>query len=261
MVTITDVTAEVQAEQRLRHSEETFRLTFEDAKTAGTTLGSGVVMLFDDTVDSLALFDPLTGEILRKVPRYTVYPGSHYVTPKERLIGAIDQIREELRDRLKVLREQNKLVEAQRLEQRTLFDMEMMKEVGYCAGIENYSRYLSGRAAGEPPPCLFDYLPGNALLVIDESHQTIPQLGAMFKGDRSRKETLVEYGFRLPSALDNRPLKFEEFEARMRQVAKPVTDRFAPSSSGSEPRAPACRSTEVEGSSTSTRTRTTLDGV
>ncbi|HEV8444000.1 MAG TPA: excinuclease ABC subunit UvrB [Steroidobacteraceae bacterium] len=170
------------------------------------------IELFDETIDSLALFDPLTGEIQRKLPRYTVYPGSHYVTPKERLIGAIDHIREELRDRLKVLREQNKLVEAQRLEQRTLFDMEMMKEVGYCAGIENYSRYLSGRQAGEPPPCLFDYLPGNSLLIIDESHQTIPQLGAMYKGDRSRKETLVEYGFRLPSALDNRPLKFEEWE-------------------------------------------------
>ena len=170
------------------------------------------VELFDETIESLATFDPLTGEIMRKLPRYTVYPGSHYVTPKERLIGAIDKIREELRERLKELRDQNKLVEAQRLEQRTMFDMEMMKEVGYCAGIENYSRYLSGREAGEPPPCLFDYLPGNALLFIDESHQTIPQLGAMFKGDRSRKETLVEYGFRLPSALDNRPLKFEEWE-------------------------------------------------
>jgi excinuclease ABC subunit B len=170
------------------------------------------VELFDETIDAIALFDPLTGEVHRKLPRYTIYPGSHYVTPKERIIGAIDQIREELRDRLKVLREQNKLVEAQRLEQRTMFDMEMMKEVGYCAGIENYSRYLSGRAPGEPPPCLFDYLPGNALLIIDESHQTIPQLGAMYKGDRSRKETLVEYGFRLPSALDNRPLKFEEWE-------------------------------------------------
>src|SRR6185295_6027897 len=144
--------------------------------------------------------------------RYTIYPGTHYVTPKEKVIGAVDHIREDLRDRLKVLREQNKLVEAQRLEQRTMFDMEMMKEVGYCSGIENYSRYLSGRAPGEPPPCLFDYLPRNALLVIDESHQTIPQLGAMYKGDRSRKETLVEYGFRLPSALDNRPLKFEEWE-------------------------------------------------
>jgi excinuclease ABC subunit B len=170
------------------------------------------VELFDETIESIALFDPLTGEIQRKVPRYTIYPGSHYVTPKERIIGAIDQIRDELRGRLKELREQNKLVEAQRLEQRTMFDMEMMREVGYCAGIENYSRYLSGRAAGEPPPCLFDYLPGNALLVVDESHQTIPQLGAMYKGDRSRKETLVEYGFRMPSALDNRPLKFEEWE-------------------------------------------------
>jgi excinuclease ABC subunit B len=170
------------------------------------------VELFDETIESIALFDPLTGEIQRKLPRYTIYPGSHYVTPKERLIGAIDFIREELRDRLKVLREQNKLVEAQRLEQRTMFDMEMMKEVGYCSGIENYSRYLSGRAPGEPPPCLFDYLPKDALLIVDESHQTIPQLGAMYKGDRSRKETLVEYGFRLPSALDNRPLKFEEWE-------------------------------------------------
>jgi excinuclease ABC subunit B len=170
------------------------------------------VELFDDTIDSITLFDPLTGAISRKVPRFTVYPGTHYVTPRERLIGAVDQVREELRERLKALREAGKLLEAQRLEQRTLFDMEMMKEVGYCAGIENYSRYLSGRAAGEPPPCLFDYLPRNALLVIDESHQTIPQLGAMYRGDRSRKEVLVEYGFRLPSALDNRPLKFEEWE-------------------------------------------------
>ena len=168
--------------------------------------------LFDETIESLALFDPLTGEILRRVPRYTVYPGTHFVTPKERLLGAIDQIREELRLRLAELREAGKLLEAQRLEQRTMFDMEMMKEVGYCAGIENYSRYLSGRSAGEPPPCLYDYLPENALLVVDESHQTIPQLGAMYKGDRSRKETLVEYGFRLPSALDNRPLRFEEWE-------------------------------------------------
>ncbi len=170
------------------------------------------VELFDDTIDSIALFDPLTGAVSRKVPRFTVYPGTHYVTPRERLIGAVDQIREELRERLKELREAGKLLEAQRLEQRTMFDMEMMKEVGYCAGIENYSRYLSGRAPGEPPPCLFDYLPRNALLVIDESHQTVPQLGAMYRGDRSRKEVLVEYGFRLPSALDNRPLKFEEWE-------------------------------------------------
>jgi len=170
------------------------------------------VELFDDQVDALSFFDPLTGEVLRKVPRLTVYPSSHYVTPKERVQKAVDEIRGELRVRLRELHDAGKLVEAQRLQQRTLFDLEMMNEVGYCAGIENYSRYLSGRIAGEPPPCLFDYLPKDALLVIDESHQTIPQLGAMYKGDRSRKETLVEYGFRLPSALDNRPLRFEEFE-------------------------------------------------
>src|SRR5271168_2354894 len=170
------------------------------------------VELFDDKIESISLFDPLTGEVLRKVPRLTVYPSSHYVTPKERVQSAVNEIRDELRTRLLELNAAGKLVEAQRLQQRTLFDLEMMHEVGYCAGIENYSRYLSGRAAGEPPPCLFDYLPKDALLVIDESHQTIPQLGAMYKGDRSRKETLVEYGFRLPSALDNRPLRFEEFE-------------------------------------------------
>ncbi|HEY5264211.1 MAG TPA: excinuclease ABC subunit UvrB [Steroidobacteraceae bacterium] len=170
------------------------------------------VELFDDSVESLSFFDPLTGEVLRKVPRLTVYPSTHYVTPKERVQNAVEEIRGELRTRLLELHAAGKLVEAQRLQQRTLFDLEMMNEVGYCAGIENYSRYLSGRAAGEPPPCLFDYLPKDALLVIDESHQTIPQLGAMYKGDRSRKETLVEYGFRLPSALDNRPLRFEEFE-------------------------------------------------
>jgi excinuclease ABC subunit B len=170
------------------------------------------VELFDDQIESLSRFDPLTGEVLRKVPRLTVYPSTHYVTPKERVQSAVGEIREELRARLLDLHGASKLVEAQRLQQRTLFDLEMMNEVGYCAGIENYSRYLSGRTAGEPPPCLFDYLPKNALLVIDESHQTIPQLGAMYKGDRSRKETLVEYGFRLPSALDNRPLRFEEFQ-------------------------------------------------
>jgi excinuclease ABC subunit B len=170
------------------------------------------VELFDDQVEALSFFDPLTGEIMRRVPRLTVYPSTHYVTPKERVQSAVESIREELRSRLMDLHGASKLVEAQRLQQRTLFDLEMMNEVGYCAGIENYSRYLSGRSPGEPPPCLFDYLPKNALLVIDESHQTIPQLGAMYKGDRSRKETLVEYGFRLPSALDNRPLRFEEFE-------------------------------------------------
>ncbi len=170
------------------------------------------VELFDDTIENLSLLDPLLGKTLQKIPRYTVYPGTHYVTPRDQLVTAIDRIREELRERLKVLRDNDKLVEAQRLEQRTQFDMEMIREVGYCSGIENYSRYLSGREAGEPPPCLFDYLPPNALLIADESHQTIPQLGAMYRGDRSRKETLVEYGFRLPSALDNRPLKFEEWE-------------------------------------------------
>ncbi len=171
------------------------------------------VELFDDVIDSIARFDPLTGEIRARLPRFTVYPGTHFVTPKDRLVGAIDQIREDLRLRLADLYEANKLVEAQRLQQRTTFDLEMIQEIGYCQGIENYSRYLSGHAPGEAPPCLYDYLPDNALLVVDESHQTIPQLGAMYKGDRSRKETLVEYGFRLPSALDNRPLKFEEWEA------------------------------------------------
>jgi excinuclease ABC subunit B len=170
------------------------------------------VELLDDAIENLSLIDPLTGQLIARIPRYTVYPGTHYVTPADRLSGAIDLIREELRGRLAVLREADKLVEAQRLEQRTLFDLEMIKEVGYCSGIENYSRYLSGREAGEPPPCLFDYLPPDALMVIDESHQSIPQLGAMYRGDRSRKETLVEYGFRLPSALDNRPLQFEEWE-------------------------------------------------
>ena len=170
------------------------------------------VQLFDDEIESLMFFDPLTGEVLRKVPRVTIFPSSHYVTPKDRLVGALDKIKDELRARLVALRADSKLVEAQRLEQRTLYDLEMMNEVGYCAGIENYSRYLSGRAPGEPPPCLFDYLPEGALLIVDESHVTVPQLGAMYKGDRSRKETLVEYGFRLPSALDNRPLRFDEWE-------------------------------------------------
>ena len=176
------------------------------------------VELFDETIENLQLFDPLTGEVKRKIPRFTVYPGTHYVTPKDQILKAVDQIRNELRERLAELRAQDKLVEAQRLEQRTMFDMEMMQEVGYCSGIENYSRYLSGRAAGEAPPCLYDYLPDDALLIVDESHQTLPQLGAMFKGDRSRKETLVEYGFRLPSALDNRPLRFEEWEKRAPQM-------------------------------------------
>ncbi len=170
------------------------------------------VELFDDEVENLSFFDPLTGEVLRRVPRLTIYPTSHYVTPREKLLAAVEKIKAELEVRLEELRKAEKLVEAQRLEQRTRFDVEMILELGYCAGIENYSRHLSGREEGEPPPTLFDYLPADALLVIDESHVTIPQLGGMYKGDRSRKETLVEFGFRLPSALDNRPLRFEEFE-------------------------------------------------
>ncbi len=176
------------------------------------------VELFDDEIEQITLFDPLTGETRQKVPRFTVYPKSHYVTPRETVLAAIEEIKEELKERLAFLYRENRLVEAQRLEQRTRFDVEMMVEVGYCSGIENYSRYLSGRAAGEPPPTLFDYLPAGALLVVDESHVTIPQLGGMYRGDRSRKETLVEYGFRMPSALDNRPLRFDEFEARKPQA-------------------------------------------
>jgi excinuclease ABC subunit B len=170
------------------------------------------VELLDDEIEQISFFDPLTGEVTQRTPRATIYPKTHYVTPRETLLACVDQIRTDLAEQLERLRAANKLVEAQRLEQRTRFDMEMILEVGYCNGIENYSRYLSGRSAGEPPPCLFDYLPDDALLFVDESHVTIPQIGGMYKGDRSRKETLVEYGFRLPSALDNRPLSFEEYE-------------------------------------------------
>jgi excinuclease ABC subunit B len=173
--------------------------------------------LFDDEVESLTLFDPLTGETFHKVPRFTVYPSSHYVTPRETTLRAIEQIKEELRDRVDFYIKNNKLVEAQRIEQRTRYDLEMLNELGFCKGIENYSRHLSGRRPGEAPPTLIDYLPKNALMIIDESHVTIPQIGAMYKGDRARKENLVDYGFRLPSALDNRPLRFEEFEQVMRQ--------------------------------------------
>ena len=176
------------------------------------------VELFDDEIDNISTFDPLTGEVLARVPRYTVFPKTHYVTPRERILAVLDEIREELAERLEVLKDANKLVEAQRLEQRTRFDLEMIKELGYCSGIENYSRYLSGRQPGEPPPTLFDYLPKDALLIVDESHVTVPQLGGMYKGDRSRKETLVEYGFRLPSALDNRPLRFDEWEGLAPQM-------------------------------------------
>ena len=170
------------------------------------------VELFDDEIETISIFDPLTGEIFKQVPRITIHPKSHYVTERQIILDAIEVIREELVERLEQFRRDNKLVELQRLEQRTRFDLEMMMEIGYCSGIENYSRHLSGRRPGEPPPTLFDYLPHNALLVVDESHVTIPQLGAMYRGDRSRKENLVEYGFRLPCALDNRPLRFDEFE-------------------------------------------------
>lgn len=176
------------------------------------------VELFDDEIEELSYFDPLTGEVLRKVPRLTIYPKTHYVTSKDRLVNTLDDIKAELKARLEQFREQGKLLEAQRLEQRTKFDLEMIAELGYCQGIENYSRYLSGRPPGEAPPTLFDYLPPDALLVIDESHVTVPQIGGMYRGDRSRKETLVEYGFRLPSALDNRPLKFDEWESLAPQM-------------------------------------------
>jgi excinuclease ABC subunit B len=176
------------------------------------------VSLFDDEVERLTLFDPLTGQVLHEVPRYTIYPSSHYVTPRGTTLRAIEAIKIELRERLEVFQRQGKLLEAQRLEQRTRFDLEMLAELGFCKGIENYSRLLSGRRAGEPPPTLIDYLPRNALMIIDESHVTVPQIGGMYRGDRARKENLVDYGFRLPSALDNRPLTFEEFERMLPQT-------------------------------------------
>jgi excinuclease ABC subunit B len=175
------------------------------------------VELFDDEIDSLLLFDPLTGKIRQKIPRFTVYPSSHYVTPRQTVLRAIEAIKVELKERVEWFVARGKLVEAQRLEQRTRFDLEMMNELGFCKGIENYTRHLSGALPGEPPPTLIDYLPPDALMIIDESHVTIPQLGGMYRGDRARKETLVEYGFRLPSALDNRPLRFDEFERKMRR--------------------------------------------
>ncbi|MCH9692167.1 MAG: excinuclease ABC subunit UvrB [Gammaproteobacteria bacterium] len=184
-----------------------------DIYPADSDLEAVRLSLFDEEIEAITLFDPLTGEQLKKVPRITIFPKSHYVTPRETIVSAIDEISDELKDRLKQLKARDKLVEAQRLEQRTRYDLEMMKELGYCNGVENYSRYLSGRKVGQPPPTLFDYLPPEALLFVDESHVTVPQIGGMYKGDRSRKETLVEYGFRLPSALDNRPLRFEEWEA------------------------------------------------
>jgi excinuclease ABC subunit B len=171
------------------------------------------IELFDDEIEQISLFDPLTGEVRSRLARVTIYPKTHYVTPRETIIGAIDGIEEELKERLEYYRDNNLLVEAQRLEQRTRYDVEMMRELGYCSGIENYSRYLSGRSEGDAPPTLFDYIPKDALVFVDESHVTIPQIGGMYRGDRSRKETLVQFGFRLPSALDNRPMRFEEWEA------------------------------------------------
>ncbi|MEO0438120.1 MAG: excinuclease ABC subunit UvrB [Pseudomonadota bacterium] len=176
------------------------------------------IELFDEEVENISLFDPLTGAVIAKVPRVTVFPKSHYVTSRDVMLNAVEEIEVELDERVTQLKEVEKLVEAQRLQQRTRYDIEMIRELGYCQGVENYSRYLSGRAAGQPPPTLFEYLPDNSLLVIDESHATVPQIGAMYRGDRSRKETLVEYGFRLPSALDNRPLKFEEWEQMLPQT-------------------------------------------
>ena len=205
--------------QYTRNDMELARATYRvrgdviDVFPAESDLEAIRIELFDDTVENISYFDPLTGEVLRKVPRATIYPKSHYVTPRENLLGAVERIKVELKERLDILTKANKLVEAQRLEQRTRFDIEMILELGYCNGIENYSRYLSGRPEGAPPPTLYDYLPANALLIIDESHVSVPQVGAMYKGDRSRKETLVEYGFRLPSALDNRPMRFDEWEA------------------------------------------------
>ncbi len=198
----------------------TFRVRGEviDVYPAESDRNAVRIELFDDEVEQLSFFDPLTGHVQQRVPRLTVYPSSHYVTPRDTLIKAMGAIRTELADILPIMRDANKLVEVQRLEQRTRFDLEMMAELGYCSGVENYSRHLSGRQPGEPPPTLFDYLPPHALLFIDESHVTVPQIGAMYKGDRSRKETLVNYGFRLPSALDNRPLQFEEFERLMPQT-------------------------------------------
>ncbi len=207
----------VRNDTELRRGNYRVRGEIIDVHPAESEREAVRIELFDDEIESLRYFDPLTGEILRVVPRLTIYPKTHYVTPRDILLGATEVIKEELVERLEQLRNNDKLVEAQRLEQRTRYDLEMINELGYCSGIENYSRYLSGRAPGEPPPCLFDYLPADGMLFVDESHVTIPQLGAMYKGDRSRKENLVAYGFRLPSALDNRPLRFDEFERLMPQ--------------------------------------------
>src|SRR6195256_446115 len=219
-----DIIARLAAMQYERNELEFKRGTFRvrgdvlDVFPAENSETALRIALLDDEVESLTLFDPLTGHASQRVPRFTVYPSSHYVTPRATTLRAIEAIKIELAARIEHFQKTGKLLEAQRLEQRTRFDLEMLVELGFCKGIENYSRHLSGAAPGEPPPTLIDYLPSDALMIIDESHVTVPQLGAMYRGDRSRKETLVEYGFRLPSALDNRPLKFEEFEQVMRQT-------------------------------------------
>ena len=208
--------AEIQYSRNdIDFSQGNFRVRGDiiDIFPAESELEAVRIELFDDEIEAIYQFDPLTGVITKKLPRVTIFPKTHYVTPKEKLLGASEKIRIELQEQLKLFKSNNKLLEAQRLEQRTLHDLEMIRELGYCQGIENYSRYLSGRNEGEPPPCLLDYIPENAILFIDESHVTVPQIGGMYKGDRSRKETLVEYGFRLKSALDNRPLRFDEFES------------------------------------------------
>src|SRR5699024_5042793 len=201
-------------------SRATFRVRGDviDVYPAESDFEAIRVELFDDEVENISAFDPLTGKVIGRLPRFTFYPKSHYVTPRETLLEAVENIKVELNERLEYLRNNDQLVEAQRLEQRTRFDLEMIIELGYCNGIENYSRYLSGREPGAAPPTLYDYLPDNALLIIDESHVAVPQIGAMYKGDRSRKENLVNYGFRLPSALDNRPMRFDEWEAASPQT-------------------------------------------
>jgi excinuclease ABC subunit B len=221
---IRDLVTQLTAMQYQRNDMDFRRGTFRvrgdtlDVFPAESSDSALRIDMFDDVVDTLTLFDPLTGQTLQKVPRYTVFAKSHYVTPRQTVLGAIEGIKAELRDRIEYFASQNKLLELQRIQQRTQFDLEMLNELGFCKGIENYSRHLSGRAPGEPPPTLIDYLPKNALMIIDESHVTVPQVGGMYKGDRARKETLVDFGFRLPSAMDNRPLRFDEFEKMMRQT-------------------------------------------
>ena len=218
MISQRDLVLRLSALQYTRNDLDFRRATFRvrgdtiDVYPADSDNEALRIELFGDEIEKLSWFDPLTGAIINEVPRATIFPKTHYVTPKETVLNCIDSIKEELKERLEYLRSINKLVEAQRLEERTNYDIEMMRELGYCQGVENYSRYLSGRNPGESPPCLFDYIPKNAIVFIDESHVSVPQIGAMYKGDRSRKETLVEYGFRLPSAMDNRPLKFDEWE-------------------------------------------------